>query len=112
MHAGGDALNQALGNVGKTVGLHRDREPDAVDQVADMKSLVADMNAGKVQWLVILDVNPSTRAPADLNFADALQQGAEDGGIWASHVDETGADRALAYQQRALSGELVGCAGV
>ena len=37
-------------------------------QSDDMKSLVADLNAGKVEWLVILNTNPDLRAPADLEF--------------------------------------------
>ena len=63
-------------------------------QIDDLKSLVADMNAGKVDWLVILNANPVYTAPADLDFADALQQGAERSCISAAHFDETGADRA------------------
>jgi molybdopterin-containing oxidoreductase family iron-sulfur binding subunit len=44
------------------------------EQTADLKALVADMNAGKVQWLVMLGVNPLYSAPADLSFADALNK--------------------------------------
>jgi hypothetical protein len=44
------------------------------EQTADLKSLVADMNAGKVQWLVMLGVNPLYNAPADLNFLDAFNK--------------------------------------
>ena len=32
------------------------------------------MNAGKVQWLVMLGVNPIYNAPADLEFAAALDK--------------------------------------
>ena len=34
------------------------------------------MNAGKVDLLVIVGGNPVYTAPADLKFADALEQGA------------------------------------
>ena len=49
------------------------------EQAADLKALVADMNAGKVKWLVMLGVNPLYNAPADLEFADGVRQGAEHG---------------------------------
>ena len=43
------------------------------DQLGDFKALVADLNAGKVDWLVILNSNPIYNAPADLDFADGVQ---------------------------------------
>ncbi len=43
--------------------------PLPTDQLADFKALVADLNAGKVDWLVILNANPIYAAPADLDFA-------------------------------------------
>ncbi len=70
------AINNALGNVGKTVvGSSEPAIPLPSDQIGDLKALVADLNAGKVDWLVILNANPIYAAPADLNFADCLQQG-------------------------------------
>ena len=59
------------------------------EQVADLKSLVADMNAGKVQWLVMLGVNPIYSAPVDLEFADAFNKVPNTVHL-GSHVDETG----------------------
>ena len=41
---------------------------------ASLGDLVADMRAGKVQTLVILDCNPAYTAPAGLGFTDALKQ--------------------------------------
>ena len=67
------AINRALGNEGKTVSVS-----DATvaqlpsDQFSDFKSLVADLNAGKVDWLVLLNSNPLYDAPADLNFGTAM----------------------------------------
>ncbi len=59
-------------NVGKTVIYTETVNPMPSEQVADLKALVADMNAGKVQWLVMLGVNPLYSAPADLNFDAAF----------------------------------------
>ena len=66
------AINDALGNVGKTVLYTETVNPLPSIQGDDLKSLVADMNAGKVEWLVILNVNPVYSAPADLEFGDAI----------------------------------------
>ena len=67
------AINQALGNVGKTVTVSSEPAiPLPSDQNGDFKNLVADLNAGKVDWLVILNSNPVYSAPADLGFNDAF----------------------------------------
>jgi hypothetical protein len=52
------------------------------DQIGDLKALVADLNAGKVDWLVILNANPIYDAPADLEFAPAFNK-AKTLRIWA-----------------------------
>ena len=65
--------------MGKTVIYTETVNPMPSEQVADLKSLVADMNAGKVQWLVMLGVNPLYSAPADLNFDDCVREGSGDG---------------------------------
>jgi MoCo/4Fe-4S cofactor protein with predicted Tat translocation signal len=84
------AINSALGNVGKTVTVAPvPMNPLPSDQLADFKALVADLNAGKVDWLVILNANPIYTAPADLNFADAFNK-ANIVAHLGSHVDETG----------------------
>jgi MoCo/4Fe-4S cofactor protein with predicted Tat translocation signal len=84
------AINQALGNVGKTVMVsNQPLNPLPSDQLGDFKSLVADLNAGKVDWLVILNSNPIYTAPADLKFADAFNQ-AKTVAHLGSHLDETG----------------------
>src|SRR5208283_650195 len=61
----------------------------ASDQIADLKSLVADLNAGKVDWLVILNANPIYDAPVDLNFASAFNK-ANTVAHLGAHYDETG----------------------
>ncbi len=111
VHAAAYALNASLGAVGKTVIYTETVNPMPSEQVADLKSLVGDMNAGKVQWLVMLGVNPIYAAPVDLEFAAAFSKVPNTVHL-GSHVDETGAICDLAHQQGALSRELVGCAGV
>jgi MoCo/4Fe-4S cofactor protein with predicted Tat translocation signal len=72
VHALAHALNQALGNVGATVIYTDPVEAEPIDQVGSLKALVADMNAGRVDLLLILGGNPVYTAPGDLKFADAL----------------------------------------
>ncbi len=84
------AMNSTLGNVGKTVFVSAEPlNPLPSDQLADMKALVADMNAGKVDWLVILNANPIYTAPADLGFAGAFNK-VNTVVHLGSHLDETG----------------------
>jgi molybdopterin-containing oxidoreductase family iron-sulfur binding subunit len=90
VHVAAYALNAKLGNVGKTVVYTDTINPMPSEQVADLKSLVADMNAGKVQWLVMLGVNPLYSAPADLEFETAFNKVPNTVHL-GSHVDETGA---------------------
>jgi molybdopterin-containing oxidoreductase family iron-sulfur binding subunit len=72
VHALAHALNQALGNVGSTV-IHTDPvEANPVDQTASLQALVADMDAGKVNLLVILGGNPVFTAPVEFKFAERL----------------------------------------
>ncbi len=84
------AINSALGNVGKTVFVGAEAlHPLPSDQMAGIRSLVADLNAGKVDWLVILNANPIYAAPADLDFADAFNKASVVVHL-GSHLDETG----------------------
>ncbi len=73
VHALAHAINQALGNVGKTVIYTDPVDANPVNQAESLKDLVQDMRAGKVDLLVILGGNPAYDAPADLGFADALK---------------------------------------
>jgi MoCo/4Fe-4S cofactor protein with predicted Tat translocation signal len=72
VHAAAHLLNAQLGAVGKTVVYTETVNPLPSVQGDDLKALVADMNAGKVEWLIVLGGNPLYDAPADLNFADAF----------------------------------------
>ena len=74
VHALAHAMNQALGNVGETVVYTQTVDAEPVDQVESLKALAADMAAGKVDLLLILGGNPVYNAPADLNFAAALDK--------------------------------------
>jgi len=85
------AINQALGNVGKTVTVSSEPAiPIPSDQIADLRGLVADLNAGKVDWLVILNANPVYSTPADLGFNENLLGKAKMVAHIGSHYDETG----------------------
>ena len=72
VHALAHAMNQSLGNAGKTVVYINSVEAEPTDQLASLRTLVADMNAGTVDLLVIVSGNPVFTAPADLGFADAM----------------------------------------
>ncbi len=73
VHALAHAINQSLGNVGKTVIYTDPVDVNPVNQTESLKDLVADMHAGKVEALFILGGNPVYDAPADLGFADTLK---------------------------------------
>jgi len=72
VHALAHAMNQALGAVGTTVFYTDPVEAKPQDQTAALKELVGEMNAGKVDLLLIVGGNPVYDAPADLKFADAM----------------------------------------
>ena len=72
VHRLGHAINQALGNVGNTVTYTEPVEENPVDQIASLADLVQDMNAGRVQALLIIGGNPVYNAPADFGFAEAM----------------------------------------
>jgi len=74
VHALAHAMNQALGNAGKTVTYTDPIEGSPVDQQDSLRELVGEMNAGKVDTLLILGGNPVYSAPVDLDFASALKK--------------------------------------
>src|ERR1700677_55764 len=75
VHAFAHALNAKLGNVGETVFYTDPVDANPVAQAESIKGLAADINAGKVDLLVILEGNPAYDAPADLDFANVLKNG-------------------------------------
>src|SRR5207302_27204 len=88
VHARIHAINEALGNVGKTVELGAPVAFDAGGDLASLHALASAMAAGKVDSLLIVGGNPVYDAPADLAFGDALARVA-----WKAHLslydDET-----------------------
>jgi MoCo/4Fe-4S cofactor protein with predicted Tat translocation signal len=89
VHAAAHALNASLGAVGKTVTYNPSIMPVAPEEGVDFKSLVADMNSGKVKWLVMLGTNPLYNAPVDLDFPAAFAKVPNTVHL-GTHVDETG----------------------
>jgi MoCo/4Fe-4S cofactor protein with predicted Tat translocation signal len=74
VHAIAHALNQALGNVGKTVVYTDPVEASPVDEIASITELVRDISGGSVETLLILGGNPVYDAPADIHFLDGLKK--------------------------------------
>ena len=73
VHALLHTINQFLGNIGQTVLLTEPVEANPTNQFGSLQELVADLNTGAVNLLVILEGNPVYSAPADIDFAAALQ---------------------------------------
>ena len=73
VHALAHAINGALGNVGQTVSYIDPVEVDAVEHGQSIRELIADMNAGKVETLIIFGGNPAYNTPVDLDFVKALE---------------------------------------
>ena len=71
VHAAVCALNESLGNTGKTVSYFETRDA-TLPSVSSLATLVAAMQRGTVQTVVILGGNPVFDAPADLDFAAAM----------------------------------------
>lgn len=74
VHALAHAINAALGNTGKTVIYTAPIEIQPVNEMDSIRELVADMNAGKVDTLLIIGGNPVYNAPADLAFEKAFDR--------------------------------------
>jgi molybdopterin-containing oxidoreductase family iron-sulfur binding subunit len=74
VHAIAHALNNSLGNVGTTVVYTQTAEAQPMNQHAGLRELVGEMNAGRVEFLLVLGGNPVYTAPRDLQFATAMQK--------------------------------------
>ena len=74
VHALAHAMNSALGNAGATVTYTATPEALATNQLASLRDLVGEMNAGTVEFLLIVGANPVYAAPADLQFATAMEK--------------------------------------
>lgn len=73
IHAAVAAMNLALGNAGNTVSYYNVPTFVKGDDNQNFIELVKDLKAGKYDALVMLDTNPVYTAPADLDFASALE---------------------------------------
>ena len=73
VHALAHDINSRCGNVGKTVFYTDPVDANPINQTESIKELAADMQAGKVDLLIILGGNPAYDAPADLNFSELLK---------------------------------------
>jgi MoCo/4Fe-4S cofactor protein with predicted Tat translocation signal len=74
VHALAHAMNEKLGARGATFDLIEPVAHASEDQGVSLRDLVADMRAGKVTTLLIIDSNPVFAAPGALGFAEALQR--------------------------------------
>jgi len=72
VHARVHQLNELLGNHGRTITFTEDPAAERAGHVDSLKELVAAIDAGQVQTLLILEGNPVYDAPADVDFAAAL----------------------------------------
>ncbi|HXY39117.1 MAG TPA: TAT-variant-translocated molybdopterin oxidoreductase [Vicinamibacteria bacterium] len=74
VHAIAHAINDALGAAGTTVVYTPPAEASAALELLALRELVGEMRAGTVEALAIVGGNPVYEAPADLGFAEALDQ--------------------------------------
>ena len=74
VHALAHAMNAALGNVGRTVVYTEPVEAVPQLQLPALSRLADDMRAGRVDLLLVLGANPVFTAPADVDFAGALER--------------------------------------
>src|SRR6185436_19538075 len=68
VHVLAHAMNEALGNVGKTVFYSDPVEANSVDQRQSLQELINDIDDGHVELLVIVGGNPVYNTPADLKL--------------------------------------------
>ncbi|HKY31595.1 MAG TPA: TAT-variant-translocated molybdopterin oxidoreductase [Candidatus Polarisedimenticolia bacterium] len=68
------AINERLGNVGATVIRTDPVLPDPDGGLPSLQTLVQDMDAGKVDTLIVIGGNPAYTAPAGLGFAASLSK--------------------------------------
>ncbi len=74
VHELAHSMNYMLGNIGKTLVYTDPVEANPVDGNASLRELVSDVNAGKVDVLLILGGNPVYNAPADLDFIAGIRK--------------------------------------
>ncbi len=88
VHALCASINHALGAVGTTITLLDSGTPPQLPQSQALPSLVQEMQAGQIDLLLMLGVNPVYDAPPELNFEEAMGR-VNDTVHVGMHVDET-----------------------
>ena len=81
VHALGHALNAALGNVGQTVFYIDPVAASPVNNLDSLRALTADLNAGRVEMLIVIGGNPAYDAPADISFGESMKRAG-----WSAHL--------------------------
>jgi molybdopterin-containing oxidoreductase family iron-sulfur binding subunit len=74
VHLIAHGINEKLGNIGQTVSYAPSVEASPAAQTTSLRELVAAMDAGQVQTLLILAGNPAYDTPADLEFARRMDK--------------------------------------
>jgi molybdopterin-containing oxidoreductase family iron-sulfur binding subunit len=74
VHLLAHAINDHLGNVGKTVDYFEPVEARPVDRLASLGDLTDSLGRGEVECLVILGGDPVLTAPADIPFVEHLEK--------------------------------------
>lgn len=72
VHALAMAINDVLGNIGRTVVYTAPVPTVPTDSLASLRDLITAMQAGQVDTLIVAGPNPAYSATADLPFAAAL----------------------------------------
>ncbi|MBX0327403.1 4Fe-4S dicluster domain-containing protein, partial [Oscillochloris sp. ZM17-4] len=90
VHALAHVLNTLLGAVGTTVEYTDPVAARPGDQTAALRDLAAELRAGAVDALVVIDSNPAFAAPADLAFGEAMAM-AKFTAVLGPYADETAA---------------------
>jgi MoCo/4Fe-4S cofactor protein with predicted Tat translocation signal len=88
VHALAHAINAALGNVGTTLYYTEPVEANPTNHLESLRDLCADMDAGKVDTLLMLGVNPVYDAPHDWDFTAKLKKVSTSIHV-SSHFEET-----------------------
>jgi molybdopterin-containing oxidoreductase family iron-sulfur binding subunit len=74
VHALVHVMNAALGNAGRTVTYTADPVGDRRSHAESIAALAAELQAGRVDALLVLGGNPAFDAPADLDFEAAMRK--------------------------------------
>ncbi|NLF69936.1 MAG: TAT-variant-translocated molybdopterin oxidoreductase [Candidatus Anammoximicrobium sp.] len=89
VHALVAAINDKLGNTGRTVLYYDDPDSGRPAHAEALRTLVRKIDEGAVAKLLILGGNPVYNAPADIAFAEALRKVQSHAVHLALHEDET-----------------------